>query len=173
MNLRNAIPLTMAVSFAASFGALVWMHARAPSDSASEPPVARQSVGRHEVARVAPQHPPTPIPAVPPVSTPDAGTAAPGTGRQKPELPLDVRFQRVPRAKRFIAVTSSRTSEPVTIDIEIFNPATRQGSQTSVSVDPAGVKWVGAGDGVEILPGDRLTLHNAAYLDLTVEAPGA
>ena len=65
----------------------------------------------------------------------------------------------------------SLSESPISIQLSIVNPSTHSSSNLRIELAPHSQQYVGTAEGVELNPGDQVTLKNPSYLDLTQQVP--
>jgi hypothetical protein len=169
-----SIVFTMVVTFSLSF-AIMW-NRRPQEPSGSESTI-------------------TPIPAMTPAlaplrSRPPGGHREPSTapidaqtspaGSQAVQMPAAQTLPAMPVAlsighnQRHNTTEASMVSlseNPVSIQVSIVNPGTQRSSNLRIELAPHTQQYIGTMEGVELNPGDQVTLKNPSYQDLTQQVP--
>jgi hypothetical protein len=65
----------------------------------------------------------------------------------------------------------SLSESPVSIQVSIVNSSTHSSSNLRIELAPHSQQYVGTAEGVELNPGDQVTLQNPSYQDLTQRVP--
>jgi hypothetical protein len=169
-----SIAVTMVVTFSLSF-AIMW-NRRPQESSGSEStitpipamtpaltPIRSQPlVGHREpsTAPVAAQTSPTDSPAV---QTPAA--------QALPAMPVALSIGHNQRHNTTEASMVSLSEGPVALQVSIVNPGTQRSSNLQFELAPHSQQYFGTAEGVELNPGDQVTLKNPSYQDLTQQVP--
>jgi hypothetical protein len=162
-----SIVVTMAITFSLSF-AIMW-NRRPQEPSALEStitpaqamtpapvPVRSKPHGGH-------REPPTTPAASPAVQTPAA--------QALPAMPVALSVGHNHRHNTTEASMVSLSESPVSIQVSIVNPSTHSSSNLRIELAPHSQQYVGTAEGVELNPGDQVTLKNPSYQDLTQQVP--
>jgi hypothetical protein len=166
-----SIVLTMVVTFSLSF-AIMWnRRPHEPSRSESTPestitpvpamtpaPVRSRPPGGH-------REPPTA-----PVGV-QASLAASPAVQALPAMPVALSIGYNHRHNTTEASMVSLSESPVSIQVSIVNPSTQRASNLRIELAPHSQQYVGTTEGVELNPGDQVTLKNPSYQDLTQQVP--
>jgi hypothetical protein len=169
-----SIAVTMVVTFSLSF-AIMWN--RRPQElsalestitpvSAMTPapiPVRSRPHGGH-------REPPTaPVGA----QTSPAGSLAIQTPAEQalPAMPVALSIGHNHRHNTTEASMVSLLESPVSIQVSIVNPSTHSSSNLRIELAPHSQQYVGTAEGVELNPGDQVTLKNPSYQELTQQVP--
>jgi hypothetical protein len=173
-----SIVVTMVVTFSLSF-AIMWNHRR-------QEPSARES---------APESMITPVPAMTPApapvrSRPHGGHREPPTAlvsaqaspagspavqtpaaQVLPAMPVALSIGHNHRHNTSEASMVSLSESPVSLQVSIVNPSTHRSSNLRFELAPHSQQYFGTTEGVELNPGDQVTLQNPSYQDLTQLVP--
>ena len=169
-----SIAVTMVVTFSLSF-AIMW-NRRPQESSGSEStitpipamtpaltPIRSQPLVWHRepsTAPVAAQTSPTDSPAV---QTPAA--------QAPPAMPVALSIGHNQRHNTTEASMVSLSEGPVALQVSIVNPGTQRSSNLRFELAPHSQQYFGTAEGVELNPGDQVTLKNPSYQDLTQQVP--
>jgi hypothetical protein len=167
-----SIVVTMAVTFSLSF-AIMW-NRRPQVPSAPESTITPVSAMT-----------PAPVPSRPhgghrePPTVP-VGTQASPAGSPAIQTPAEQALPAMPvalsvghnhRHNTTEASMVSLSESPVSIQVSIVNPSTHSSSNLRIELAPHSQQYVGTAEGVELNPGDQVTLKNPSYQDLTQQVP--
>ena len=159
--------LTMLCSFLAAFGVLMWQRKAAEPPSVGPPSAAGHgsiqtlghgplsSVQRPEAAPPVPEAVVTRIPATDGRTSPNAA----------PEMPIELHFRRRPDLNKVQGSLLNKSENELTVDALIFDPRTNQTSKVQLELAPYKARPFGLDDGLDMLPGDEITLQSAPYRD--------
>jgi hypothetical protein len=169
-----SIVVTMAITFSLSF-AIMW-NRRPQEPSALEStitpvqamtpapvPVRSKPHGGHREPPTAPVGAQTSPAASPAVQTPAA--------QALPAMPVALSVGHNHRHNTTEASMVSLSESPVSIQVSIVNPSTHSSSNLRIELAPHSQQYVGTAEGVELNPGDQVTLKNPSYQDLTQQVP--
>jgi hypothetical protein len=171
-----SIVVTMAVTFCLSF-AVMWN--RRPQQ-----PSARESTPESTITPV-PAMTPAPIRSRPPgghrePSTAPVGIQASAAGSPAvqtpaapalPAMPVALSIGHNHRHNTTEASMVSLSESPVSIQVSIVNSSTHSSSNLRIELAPHSQQYVGTAEGVELNPGDQVTLQNPSYQDLMQQVP--
>lgn len=166
-----SIMVTMGASFALAFGVMLWQR---------QPPVATASAVDSVAVPAAAAAPVEPGPPPPPAPAPTPSPATPAAGRNRPAdaMPVTLHFRR----RGFHADPGDRTKinwymqgrvtnlsdTPMNIEVKVESAAALSASQIQIDVGAHAEREFGVDDGLEMHPGDKVTLLSAPYSDLVV-----
>jgi hypothetical protein len=173
-----SIAVTMVVTFSLSF-AIMWnRRPQEPSRSASTPestitPVPAMTPAPVPVRSWPPgghREPPTaPVGAqASPAGSPAVQTPA---AQALPAMPVALNIGHNHRHNTTEASMVSLSESPVSIQVSIVNPSTHRSSNLRIELAPHSQQYIGTAEGVELNPGDQVTLQNPSYQDLTQQVP--
>ena len=169
-----SIVVTMVVTFSLSF-AIMW-NRRPQVSSGSEStitpvpamtpapvPVRSRPYGGH-------REPPTaPVGAQ---ASPAGSPAIQSPGEQAlPAMPVALSIGHNHRHNTTEASMVSLSESSVSIQVSIVNSSTHSSSNLRIDLAPHSQQYVGTAEGVELNPGDQVTLQNPSYQDLTQQVP--
>jgi hypothetical protein len=172
----RSILLTMLVSFALAFLAMYWpFKAGLLADDREIMPLAATPAVPAALPRLQPA-------IQPPPQAPDP-QPLPATANRRPRdstggMPVTVLFHRRafhndPNDRRKLnwfmeGRVTNQSDLAMNIEVRVENPAALSASQIQIDVDPHSEKSFGIDDGLEMHPGDKVTLLSAPYPDLVV-----
>ena len=88
-----------------------------------------------------------------------------------PAMPVALSIGHNHRHNTTEASMVSLSESPISIQISIVNPSTQRASNLRIELAPHSQQYVGTTEGVELNPGDQVTLKNPSYQDLTQRVP--
>jgi hypothetical protein len=173
-----SIVVTMAVTFSLSF-AIMWN--RRPQE-----PSRPESTSESTITPV-PAMTPTPVPVrsrppgghrEPPTEPVGAQASLAGSpavqtpaAQAPPAMPVALSIGHNQRHNTTEASMVSLSESPVSIQVSIVNPSTHRSSNLRIELAPHSQQYIGTAEGVELNPGDQVTLQNPSYQDLTQQVP--
>jgi hypothetical protein len=176
--MRNAqslsIIVTMVVTFSLSF-AIMWNRrplepsalestiTPVPAMTPAPVPVRSRPHGGHREPPTAPVAAQTSPAGSPAVQTPAAEAL--------PAMPVALSIGHNRRHNTTEASMVSLSESPVSIQVSIVNSGTHSSSNLRIELAPHSQQYVGTTEGVELNPGDQVTLKNPSYQDLTQRIP--
>jgi hypothetical protein len=87
---------------------------------------------------------------------------------QLPLLPVDGTFRHIPHGAQFEGAVTNLSDEPLEVTALIVSHASGQTARLEFDI-PAGMpQHIGIDDGVDLQPGDEITLHNPGYSDRVI-----
>jgi hypothetical protein len=169
-----SIVVTMVVTFSLSF-AIMWnrrpqepsalesMLTPVPAMTPAPVPVRSRPHGGHRDPPTAPVGAQTSPASSPAVQTP--------TAQALPAMPVALSIGHNHRRDTTEASMVSLSESPVSIQVSIVNSSTHSSSNLRIELAPHSQQYVGTAEGVELNPGDQVTLQNPSYQDLTQRVP--
>ncbi len=157
-----SIAATMVVSFVVAFAIMMPRHGTTtPIEEAALPPVAAPAALPQPVV-TAPEVPAAPTPAAEAPPAPSPPNVAPDT-----ELPVTVNVRNRRALDKVDALIANTSDFTLSITVEALTPSTQETSRIVVTLPPSGNQRVGVDDGLQLHPGDQLTLSSYPYRDRT------
>ncbi len=86
-------------------------------------------------------------------------------------MPVAFQINHNRRLNTIEAIVSNLSDVALSIQVNIVNPGTHNSSNTQVDLAPHGQKFFGLKEGVELSPGDQVTLQSPSNQDLTLQFP--
>lgn len=169
-----SIAVTMAVTFSLSF-AIMWNHrpqepsgpestiTPVPAMTPTPVPVRSRPSGGHREPPTAPVGAQASLAGAPAVQMPAV--------QALPAMPVALSIGHNHRHNTTEASMVSLSESPISIQISIVNPSTQRASNLRIELAPHSQQYVGTTEGVELNPGDQVTLKNPSYQDLTQRVP--
>jgi hypothetical protein len=106
-----------------------------------------------------------------PASQRAESTPADSNAASADELPIEIHFRKRPDRGRIQGSVANRSESEMIIDAIVFDPNTKGTSSVQLIVGPYSAKPFGLDDGLDIQPGDRITLRSAPFRDKAVQIP--
>ena len=173
-----SIVVTMAVTFSLSF-AIMWN--RRPQE-----PSRPESTSESTITPV-PAMTPTPVPVrsrppgghrEPPTAPVGAQASPAGSpavqtpaAQALPAMPVALSIGHNQRHNTTEASMVSLSDGPVSLQVSIANSSTHRSSNLRFELAPHSQQYFGTAEGVELNPGDQVTLQNPSYQDLMQQVP--
>jgi hypothetical protein len=172
-----SIAATMVVTFSLSF-AIMWnRRPQEPSAHESTPestitpvpasvapaPVRSRPHGGHREPPTAPIGAQASLAGSPAVQMPAA--------QALPAMPVALSIGHNQRHNTTEASMVSLSESPVSIQVSIVNRGSQRSSNLRFDLAPHSQQYFGTVEGVELNPGDQVTLKNSSYQDLTQQVP--
>ena len=108
--------------------------------------------------------------AGPASAEPAMGSAAPGASTSlqasaAPELPVELHFRNRSDLHKIQTSVSNNSDGALAVDAIVFDPRTKQRSKVQIYIGAYKATAFGVDDGLDIQPGDEITLQCAPYQD--------
>jgi hypothetical protein len=164
----HRIGLTMLCSFLAALGLLMWQR-KAAEPTSIGPPSAAAAYGRTRATEDSPfsrmQRPDAETPLPEAVVMKVTPTEAMSNDFAAPEMPIELHFRRRPDLNKVQGSLLNNSESELTVDALIFDPRTKQTSKIQLELAPYKAQPFGLDDGLDMLPGDEITLQSSPYRD--------
>jgi hypothetical protein len=159
MNVRFALPLTAAVSFALTCGVLLWNR----RDGA-------EAVAHAEAAAPDPALTTAPPPLVPSALAP-ASISASSPATVLREMPIQLTMRALPAANSYFGAVVDTAAGSLMIDVVVSSPQSHRTQSERIRLEAGTRAKFGVDDGLMIQAGDRVTLHSGGYADVVTQLP--
>jgi hypothetical protein len=169
---KLSIIATMIVTFSLSVAIMLWER-RTPQALPAAPPVAPRLVPipQPAVAPVADSVPPAAEHRAPAIAQAPANTTAVASPQVPTPMPVALQINHNRRLEKVEALMSSVSDVPLSIHVSVMNSNGESTAQLTIDLEPWALTAIGTNEGVQLNPGDQVTLQSPPYQERSQRVP--